>query len=407
MTDSEDRQKLFRYSYTWGSAIFMYILLWLAASATGYLFISANMVPEGSLVTNLVFAVVAATLAGGLGGATAVLERLSQRVAVDQTFRSERLLTFWIQPPVGAVLGLLTLLLIAIPGNLLINLATSGQMFYPDSFVSPTFTALQILLAWIAGFYQLRGMDWLREKLAQTTGEQTSLEAIDLNDPLAYKNWYEFHRQMRRWSYSWGIFIFIYALLWLVVLLPGLFLPGQRLESLSSSAAVGVILAAWPAIAAGGAGGVTNMLRELYLSVSYRQDFDRQRLMWYLVQPVIGAVLGGTIYLFVASGYFSIQRLFSPEASLSSGTIGAPSVIMIQLTLGWVVGFRQSVINQLILKLISDIVDFVKTAVQLLNPVVWFNKEERDKILTALGRKQGVFRAVDNEPDSTRSVWAD
>jgi hypothetical protein len=311
------------------------------------------------------------------------------------------------QPPVGAVLGLLVLLFVVIPGNLLINFATSGQMIYPDSFVSSAFTALQILVAWIAGFYQLRGLQWVKSQIGYRADENSTAQPINLNDPLAYKNWYIFYTQMRRWSFSWGIFILVYAIVWLALLLGGLFVVdwSAGFEWLAgSSAAVAVILAAWPAIAAGGSGGVTNMLRELYISVSYRQDFDRQNLMWYLVQPVVGAVLGAVIYMLVASGYFSIQRLFTQE---TSRVIDAPAIIMIQLALGWVVGFRQTVINQLILRLVSDIVDFAGVAVQLLNPRVWFNKEERNKILVALGSKQDVFKAAQNEPASTRSVWAE
>jgi hypothetical protein len=103
------------------------------------------------------------------------------------------------------------------------------------------------------------------------------------------------------------------------------------------------------------------MLRELYmLPFPIARTSTANDLMWYLVQPVVGAVLGAVIYMLLASGYFSVQRLFNPQET--SRVIEAPAIIMIQLALGWVVGFRQTAINQLILRLVSDIVDFAGTA---------------------------------------------
>jgi hypothetical protein len=58
MVESEDRRELFRYSYTRGTAIFIYASGWLAMSTAGYLLISRNLVPESNLGVNLLFAAI-------------------------------------------------------------------------------------------------------------------------------------------------------------------------------------------------------------------------------------------------------------------------------------------------------------------------------------------------------------
>ena len=63
----------------------------------------------------------------------------------------------------------------------------------------------------------------------------------------------------------------------------------------------------WNTLMWGGIGGIVGALYALWWHVSEQQDFDRQYLMWYLVQPVMGLALGGTAFLLLTGGLLVLQ----------------------------------------------------------------------------------------------------
>ena len=409
MSEITDQDAIFRYSYTRGTLLFVYGLFWLAATAVVYTVLDALFATGNAAALNLAFAVGAAMLAGGTGGVTVLLTNLSRHVAVERDLQNQSLIYYVALPIFGLVLGLLSLLLISVPAQILINLATTGQLVHDATFATSTFTALQMVIAWTTGFYQQQGIRRIKNSLNIDASITPRVDTVDLNDPLAYKAWYRYRIQVIRWSYTWGLAALGYNVLWLVVLLAGFALLGQSAllqpGASATDSMVAVVLAAWPAVMAGALGGVVAALNRLYRSVSHTQDFNRQDLMFYLVQPPVGAVLGGVIYFLVASGYFSLSGLHSPGAQPT--VVDSPTVVLIQMALGWLVGFRQEAVSNLTLKLITDVVKFFKTAAKLLNPRVWFNRTERNKIWAELGRRQEVFRATNKEPIEARSVWSD
>ncbi|GAB4427653.1 MAG: hypothetical protein Kow0031_07710 [Anaerolineae bacterium] len=409
MSESSERDAIFRYSYSRGTVLLLYALGWLAASVGGYVLLDATFAAGGGLAANLLFAAGAAGLAGGVGGATALLTNLSRHVAAEQNLQEQPLGYYWVMPVLGLVAGLLTLLLIAIPAQLIINFATTGQLVLDTTFATATFTALQMVIAWTGGFYQQRGIKRLRAALKLDSPAPASRQKIDPNDPLAWKEWYKYRVEVIRWSYTWGLLALGYNVLWLAGALASLLLLGQTAllnpEAVATETTVAVVLAAWPAVVAGALGGVVAALYRLYRSVSHTQDFDRQDLMFYLVQPPVGAVFGGVIYFLVASGYFSLSPVFSP--GVEPTIVDSPTVVMIQMALGWLVGFRQEAVNQLTLKLVADIVRFFRVASKFLNPKVWFNQAERNAIWAELGFQREVFTPDDAEPPQARSVWSD
>jgi hypothetical protein len=144
-------------------------------------------------------------------------------------------------------------------------------------------------------------------------------------------------RSLRRWSYSWGTFVLVYALIWLIALLAGFTLQIQNLV-----AGDNII---WYAALAGGIGGVVTILWDLSWHVSVRNDFDRQYVMKYLVYPLMGLVLGGVVYLLTSAGFFVLNSVTVSEGGSTTLSAG---VLAVQVVLGFVVGFRQQVVYDMV-----------------------------------------------------------
>jgi hypothetical protein len=144
-------------------------------------------------------------------------------------------------------------------------------------------------------------------------------------------------RTLRQSSYSWGMFVFFYALIWLVVFCAGFTFHLQNLVTGDN-----II---WYAALAGGIGGVVTIFWDLSWHISVRNDFDRQYVMKYLVYPLMGLVLGGVVYLLTSAGFFVLNT----AAASGSGTPAlSSSVLAVQVLLGFVVGFRQQVVYDMV-----------------------------------------------------------
>jgi hypothetical protein len=61
------------------------------------------------------------------------------------------------------------------------------------------------------------------------------------------------------------------------------------------------------AVLFGAVGSAADGLRELHTRVA-RQELDLNRLGWYLAHPVIGAVLGGVLFLVVSAGLLALNK---------------------------------------------------------------------------------------------------
>lgn len=440
IVDSSKQQ--IKRTYPRGVIVFLYGLIWLIV-LLGSLLVTDQFFPASdSFVMVIAVATWSAALAGGIGSTTAMLSRLYRHLSLRQDFQEQSLLAYLLQPLAGLLAGIISLYLIALPAALIIDFAGSfdtllttlsfSALFAPfieffntlgtalsQTFRASTFVALQILLAWIAGFYQKWGLKQIKslgQNLAtpptntlETASRPTvDVDALDKDDPLYYKAWYYRNRRLLRWSYTWGIFIIAYALIWFVASILAFVWGWQLLGTLadSSRTAVRLIVAALPVAAAGGIGGATKLLNDLYRHVSIKQDFHLNYLMSYLIQPVIGFSLGLAMYLLISVGYLTLNAAFS---GTTAPFVDAPAVIMLQIVLGWAAGFRQETVTDLVRQIVDNVVTLLKLILAYLNPFNLFDEQKRVERLKAIQAHLGLFDQVRSTVPAGDSDldWAD
>jgi hypothetical protein len=146
----------------------------------------------------------------------------------------------------------------------------------------------------------------------------------------------------------YGPRIFFYELGWLALFAVGLTFGGwlaNWIGWLSGSSVSGAV-PTWNVMMWGGVGGVVGAMYHLWWHITDRQDFDPQYLMWYMVQPVMGVVLGGIIYLILATGFLVL------EVNLSGQNAGTAARLLPYLAavLG---GFRQNFVYEQIDRVIG------------------------------------------------------
>jgi hypothetical protein len=135
------------------------------------------------------------------------------------------------------------------------------------------------------------------------------------------------------------------------------------------------------------------MLNHLYRRVSFEQDFDRQHLMSYVILPITGSIMGGLMYLFIASGYLSFQSLFAEGGA--PPVVDSPTVIAIYIVLGWLAGFNQQALDGLIRRLIQAIIAFFRFCLGLLSFKLLWDRAARDEALAEVSQQAELFKPLD------------
>jgi hypothetical protein len=161
-------------------------------------------------------------------------------------------------------------------------------------------------------------------------------------------------RESRKQSGYYGPRILAYETGWLVVLLAGLIFAAPFAGWVTRIAQIGVVneqamLSIYPIFNTmiwGGIGGVVGALYSLWWHISEQQDFDRHYLTWYLVQPLLGLVLGGIVYLLMAGGFLLLQvNLQDPNASTAARLLPYLTAVL--------AGFRQNFVYEQFNRLIA------------------------------------------------------
>lgn len=159
-------------------------------------------------------------------------------------------------------------------------------------------------------------------------------------------------KNLRNWSYTWGMVVFAYAIVWLALFVIGvMYIDPSNVTGMSEGAAA--LRSAWLSSLAGGIGGTIAILYSLSWRVAIKHEFDRQYIMKYLVQPIMGFVLGAVIFFITSAGFL----LFNPPAASEGAEafIGGPQMIAFQLLLGFIAGFRHRVVYYLIDRIVQKI----------------------------------------------------
>ncbi|MGQ9627355.1 MAG: hypothetical protein ACUVV0_10690, partial [Anaerolineae bacterium] len=170
----------------------------------------------------------------------------------------------------------------------------------------------------------------------------------------------ERRRRIRYSSNTWGLLILMYALGWFLALFGG-FLFGQniitwvlRTAQLTQAEVMSFYAPFWSALMWGGIGGVVGALYSLHWHVADRQDFEQQFTMWYIVQPIMGVILGGIVYLLVGVGFLNLQIVGEPTSPAVTAIRFFPSL------LACIAGFRQNLVYELIEMLIKRLTPEIK-----------------------------------------------
>jgi hypothetical protein len=118
---------------------------------------------------------------------------------------------------------------------------------------------------------------------------------------------------VRTWSYTYGIALLVYGLIWLGVFVAGLIFDQALLNWFrtfltvpATATRMADIFGPYDTVVWGGIGGVLGLLYSLFKHIAVRQDFDRQYTIWYIVQPFMGMLMGAIVHLFFVAGIFQL-----------------------------------------------------------------------------------------------------
>ncbi len=158
-------------------------------------------------------------------------------------------------------------------------------------------------------------------------------------------------RESRKQARTYSLRVMGYEVGWMVLLLVGLAFAGPVATGLGSlgkmsETALKDLFPIWNTMMWGGIGGVIGALYSLWYHVSDQQDFDRQYITWYLVQPVMGLALGAIVFLLLAGGLLILQvNLTDPNTDTARRLL--PYLVAV------LAGFRQNFMYQQFDRLIS------------------------------------------------------
>jgi len=154
-----------------------------------------------------------------------------------------------------------------------------------------------------------------------------------------------------KWANTYGWGAFAYETLWIAILVLAI-LFSQSIVTYILGLTQGeqaisqeMLLALWTTMAWGGLGGVIGAFYSLYWHAAKVQDFDKQYMMWYIVQPIIGLLIGGLVHLFIGSGFIVARG----ETASGSET----AISLFPYAVAAIAGFRQRFILEIIDRMIQ------------------------------------------------------
>jgi hypothetical protein len=158
-------------------------------------------------------------------------------------------------------------------------------------------------------------------------------------------------RNVNRWSNTYGWGIFVYEVVWIAALVWGVFgaalVVGGIAGLVGGEPSVAGLLNLWSTMMWGGLGGVIGAFYSLYWHVAKVRDFDKQYTMWYIVQPVIGLLLGALVHLLIGSGFLTARGVTEESETVA--------LSLFPYAVACIAGFRQRFILEMIDRVIQVI----------------------------------------------------
>ncbi len=159
-------------------------------------------------------------------------------------------------------------------------------------------------------------------------------------------------RESRAQSGHFGPRILGYQVGWMLLFLLGLVFAAPLATGIGSlgkmsEKTMADLFPIWNTMMWGGIGGVIGALYTLWWHISDQEDFDRQYLMWYLVQPIMGLLLGGIVFLLLAGGFLILAVNLTDSADSTAGARLLPYLAAV------LAGFRQNFIYEQFDRLIA------------------------------------------------------
>jgi len=156
-----------------------------------------------------------------------------------------------------------------------------------------------------------------------------------------------------RWANTYGWAAFVYEMLWIGVLVLAVFFSPVAVQFIVSTSEGALTIdpsalsVLWNTMAWGGLGGVLGAFYSLYWHAAKKKDFDKQYMMWYTVQPVIGLLVGGLIHLLFGAGFLTAVS----KASTTTGVV----LSALPYAVACIAAFRQ----RFILEIIDQVIQLV------------------------------------------------
>ncbi len=184
-------------------------------------------------------------------------------------------------------------------------------------------------------------------------------------------------QNISRWSLIYGYPVLVYEVIWFLLLLGSflfdhslaLFIANMTGTTFADMAKLSMehIFPLWNTMAWGGIGGVVGSLYSLYWHAAVEQDFDKQYLMWYIVQPIMGLILGGIVYLVIAAGFLSVQVLTAQASTVTEAAqaMTTPAVKAFHSVVACVAGFRQRFVYEMLDRVVQVLTPKPKTKAEL------------------------------------------
>ncbi|HEY4688887.1 MAG TPA: hypothetical protein VIK33_06225 [Anaerolineae bacterium] len=156
--------------------------------------------------------------------------------------------------------------------------------------------------------------------------------------------------QVQRWSYTYGIVILIYGLIWFGVFSAGLILDQPLLSWLRTVVSVPAtatrmadLFPAYGTVFAGGIGGILSLLYSLFKHIAKDRDFDRQFMMWYILQPFLGLIMGYIVHLFLVGIIFQAMSANSDVFKFIGALVAIAAAFRPHYVYGWLEWLLKSV----------------------------------------------------------------